>query len=96
MGKDCFNMKNIRGINYYSVEEAARLSGASVRTVRRWISSGKLSGFLFPYRIKPNEILYRMEPPGEGETPDEKGVYSITKGGDGHEGIGSAGEKASE
>lgn len=94
MGKDHFTMTTIDGISYYSVEEAARLSGASVRTVRRWIADGKLSDFLFPFRTKPNEVLYRLEPPRGGEVPDDKGIYSIMKGGGGSEGISSTGKKA--
>lgn len=96
MGKDCFAMMNIGGIEYYTVEEAARYSKTSVRTVRRWIAGGRLSGFLFPYRVKPNEVLYRLEPPGAGEEPDDKGIYSLMKGGGGNESIGSAGEETSQ
>ena len=83
-------MQNIGGIDYYTVEEAARLSGASVRTVRRWISGGRLTDFLFPYRMKRGEVLYRLEPPGEGEVPDDKGVYSLVRGGDANERVGRA------
>lgn len=74
-------MVKIDGRKYYNIEEAAKLAGVSVRTLRRWISAGRLSDFLFPFRAGPNEVLYRMEPPEEGEPRNEKGEWLVDKKG---------------
>lgn len=82
-------MVTIDGKKYYTIEETARLSGVSVRTLRRWISAGRLSEFLFPFRTGPNEVLYRLEPPEEDEPVNKKGEHVIEKGGAVRESISS-------
>lgn len=72
-------MQNIGGKKYYNIDEAAKLAGVSVRTLRRWLSSGRLSDFLFPFRASPNELLYRLEEPEENEQKNEKGEWILTK-----------------
>lgn len=72
-------MQNINGKKYYNIDEAAKLAGISVRTLRRWISSGRLSDFLFPFRAGPNEILYRLEEPEKDEPKNEKGEWIVVK-----------------
>lgn len=90
-------MQVIGGKQYYSVEEAAKLAGVSIRTLRRWISAGRLSDFLYPFRASPNEILYRLEEPDECDTKNSKGEWiichdndGILKGGGSGESIGSS------
>lgn len=83
-------MRNISGKQYYPLDEAAALAGVSVRTLRRWLSDGRLSDFLFPYRTGPNEVLYRLDPPDDGEEPNEKGEYMIKEGGGTDESISSS------
>lgn len=86
-------MQMIGGKKYYNIEEAARLAGVSVRTLRRWISSGRLSDFLYPFRSGPNEVLYRLEEPEKDDRKNKKGEWVIIKdsrkekGGGAHEGI---------
>lgn len=75
------------GKKYYTLEEVAVLADVSIRTLRRWLSGGRLSDFLFPFRAGPNEVLYRMEPPEEDEPKNEKGEWILKKGGDPHEGV---------
>ena len=82
-------MVTIGSKKYYTIEEAARLGGVSVRTLRRWISAGRLSEFLFPFRAGPNEVLYRLEPPEEDEPMNKKGEYIVEKGGMVRESISS-------
>ena len=81
-------MRNISGKQYYPLDEAAVLAGVSVRTLRRWLSDGRLSDFL--YRTGPNEVLYRLDPPDDGEEPNEKGEYTIKEGGGTDESISSS------
>lgn len=76
-------MVTIGGKNYYTVEEAAVLAGVNLRTLRRWISSGRLSDFLFPFRVGPKELLYRLEPPEDHETRNKNGEWILWKGGGG-------------
>lgn len=86
-------MKLINGKEYYPLDEAAALAGISVRTLRRWISAGQLSDFLFPFRAGPNEVLYRLEAPDEGDVQNEKGEWTVSsalKGGASVEGISSS------
>ena len=83
-------MRNISGKQYYPLDEAAVLAGVSVRTLRRWLSDGRLSDFLFHYRTGPNEVLYRLDPPDDGEEPNEKGEYTIKEGGGTDESISSS------
>lgn len=78
----------VGGKKYYSLEEAATLADVSVRTLRRWLSGGRLSDFLFPFRAGPTEVLYRLEPPEEDEQKNEKGEWVLKKGGEPHEGVG--------
>lgn len=82
-------MVTIGSRKYYTIEEAARLGGVSVRTLRRWIAAGRLSDFLFPFRAGPNEVLYRLEPPEDGEPKNKKGEYVVEKGGAVRESISS-------
>lgn len=70
-------MKVVNGIKYYSLDEAATLAGVSVRTLRRWISDGRLSDFVYPFRAGPNEMLYRLEPPEDTDRKNEKGEWVI-------------------
>lgn len=87
----------IEGKKYYNVEEAAGLAGVSVRTLRRWLSAGRLSEFLYAFRAGSNEVLYRLEEPEEGEPVNEKGEHVMPeayrrmkkKGGVPNEGVGS-------
>lgn len=79
-------MQNIGGKKYYGIDEAAKLAGVSVRTLRRWLSADRLSDFLFPFRISTGELLYRLEPP-EGEEKNGKGEYIVNRP-DGPEGGG--------
>lgn len=65
---------------YYTVEEAATLAGVSVRTLRRWISAGRLSDFIYPFRASPSEVLYRLEEPEEGDMKNARGEYVLPKG----------------
>lgn len=83
-------MTAIGGKKYYTLEEAAVLAGVSLRTLRRWISSGRLSDFLYPFRASPSELLYRLEPPEDGEMQNPKGEWILRKGGAGVEGISSS------
>ena len=76
-------MKLIDGKKYYTIEEAATLSGVSVRTVRRWISDGRLSDFIYPFRASPSELLYRLEPPEDHEKQNKKGEWIIPPQSDG-------------
>lgn len=70
-------MQVIDGKNYYTLEESAALAGVSVRTLRRWLSAGQLSDFLYPFRAGPGEILYRLEEPDEDDTKNEKGEWTL-------------------
>lgn len=72
-------MQKIGGKKYYTVDEAARLAGVSVRTLRRWLSAGRLSDFLFPFRASPNELLYRLEEPEKDEKRNQKGEWILKK-----------------
>lgn len=90
-------MKLINGKNYYSLEEAATLAGLSIRTLRRWVSAGQLSDFIYPFRASPNEVLYRLEPPEDDEVKNKKGEWMIRpsaddllKGGVPNEGVSSS------
>lgn len=80
----------VDGKEYYTVEEAATLAGVSIRTLRRWISAGRLSEFIFPFRASPNEILYRIEPPEDGDVKNKKGEWILPKGGATNESVGSS------
>lgn len=84
-------MKLVDGKKYYSLEESATLAGVSVRTLRRWISAGRLSDFLYPFRASPSELLYRLEAPEETDVQNKKGEWimpaSAAKGGGADEGI---------
>ena len=71
------------GKEYYSVKEAAVLAGVPHRTLRRWISEGQLSDFLYPFRTRRGTILYRLEPPGENDKQDRDGNYLFPGGGEG-------------
>lgn len=71
----------IDGKKYYTLEEAAILSKVTVRTLRRWISAGQLSDFIYPFRASPNEVLYRLEPPEDNEEKNKKGEWIMPKGG---------------
>ncbi len=83
-------MVTIGNKKYYTIEEAAGLAGVSIRTLRRWISSGRLSDFIYPFRSGPNEVLYRLEPPEDNEPKNKKGEWVITKGGAVHESVSSS------
>lgn len=83
-------MVTISSRKYYTIEEAARLAGVSVRTLRRWIAAGRLSDFLFPFRAGPNEVLYRLEPPEDDEPKNKKGEWVVVKGGAANESISSS------
>lgn len=76
-------MKLIDGKKYYTIEEAAALACVSMRTLRRWISAGRLSDFVYPFRAGPNEVLYRLEPPEEDEVRNKKGEWLIRPSTDG-------------
>lgn len=83
-------MINIAGKTYYTTEEAARFAGVSIRTLRRWISAGQLTDFLYPFRASPSEVLYRMEPPEETDRKNEKGEWILPReGGTPHENSGA-------
>lgn len=83
-------MINIAGKTYYTTEEAARFAGVSIRTLRRWISAGQLTDFLYPFRASPSEVLYRMEPPEEIDRKNEKGEWILPReGGTSHENSGT-------
>lgn len=73
-------MQLIDGKKYYTVAEAAQLAKVSVRTLRRWLASGRLSEFLFPFRVGPNEVLYRLEEPEEGDVKNPDGEWVASKG----------------
>lgn len=62
---------------YYTIEEAATLAGVSVRTLRRWLSDGRLSDFLYPFRAGPSEVFYRLEPPDEEDVKNKKGEWAV-------------------
>lgn len=89
-GKDSSIMITVGGKNYYSTDEAASMAGVSTRTLRRWLSAGRLSDFLFAFRAGPNEMLYRLEPPEEGEEKNAKGEYIVRKGAVEREGVSSS------
>lgn len=74
-------MTVIGGKKYYTIDEAASLAGVSVRTLRRWISGEQLSDFVYPFRTGPGEVLYRLEPPDDGDTKNSKGEWIVKGGG---------------
>lgn len=76
-------MKLIDGKKYYTIEEVATLAGVSMRTLRRWVSAGQLSDFVYPFRAGSNEVLYRLEPPEENDVKNKKGEWVIRSGTDG-------------
>lgn len=82
-------MVTIGNKQYYTIEEASRLANVNIRTLRRWIAAGRLSDFIFPFRTGPNEVLYRLEPPEDGEPRNKKGEWLATKGGAVNESISS-------
>ena len=80
----------IGGKKYYTTDEAASMAGVSTRTLRRWLSAGRLSDFLFAFRAGPNEMLYRLESPEENDERNAKGEYIVKKGGSANEGSSRA------
>ena len=68
----------IGGKKYYTLEESAGIANVSLRTLRRWISEGRLSDFLYPFRAGPGEVLYRLEEPDEHDEMNEKGEWLVT------------------
>lgn len=73
----------VNGKEYYSLKEAAGLAGVNVRTLQRWISSGQLSDFLFPFRTDTGTVLYRLEPPDGSDQKNLRGDYLVPKRRDG-------------
>lgn len=73
----------VNGKKYYSVKEAASLSGVAPRTLQRWISGGQLSDFLFPFRTPKGQVLYRLEPPEPSDQQDVRGDYVLPEEGGG-------------
>ena len=71
----------INGKAYYKVNETAELAGVNTRTLRRWIASGNLDHFLFPYRRTRNGPMYfRLEPPDESDVLwENEQVYHMPK-----------------
>lgn len=67
------------GKRYYKAKEAANLAGVNARTLSRWLASGQLAHFLFPYRESPKGALYyRLEPPDETDRLwDGEDVYIL-------------------
>lgn len=80
----------IGGRKYYTLDEAAKLGGVSVRTLRRWMSAGRLSDFIYPFRSGPGEMLYRLEAPDENDVKNKKGEWMVVRGGAVHESIRSS------
>lgn len=64
---------------YYKINEIAKIADVNVRTLRRWLTDGNLSHFLFPFKkTATGTLYYRLEPPEEDDQLWEgESVYRI-------------------